>query len=114
LTFSILDPELFEDSVFGFHAQQALEKALKSWLNLRSVAYPKTHDLRLLMNLLDTQAQEDCEPFAELADLTDFAVQFRYDSPTPPQGLKRPELLLKVEALRNHVAGLVHNTRVSE
>ncbi len=30
-TRNMLDPALFEDSVFGFHAQQAVEKALKSW-----------------------------------------------------------------------------------
>ena len=32
---NMLDPERFEDSVFGFHAQQAAEKALKAWLSLR-------------------------------------------------------------------------------
>ena len=106
---NMLDPERFDDSVFGFHAQQAAEKALKGWLNLCGVAYPKTHDLRLLMNLLQTQAHEDCERFTELADLTDFAVQFRYDFPTLTSGLSRAEILSRVEALRNHVEHLVRN-----
>ncbi len=48
---NMLDPEVFDDSVFGFHAQQAVEKALRSWLSLRGIAYPKTHDLRVLMSL---------------------------------------------------------------
>jgi hypothetical protein len=26
------DPQLFAEEVFGFHAQQAVEKALKAWL----------------------------------------------------------------------------------
>lgn len=26
------DPDVFADEVFGFHAQQAAEKALKAWL----------------------------------------------------------------------------------
>lgn len=52
---NMLDPDLFEDSVFGFHAQQAVEKAPKAWLSLRGMAYPKTHDLRLLVGLLGTQ-----------------------------------------------------------
>ena len=105
---------MFDDSVFGFHAQQAAEKALKAWLNLHGVAYPKTHDLRLLMNLLRTQASEDCEPFVELADLTDFAVQFRYDFPTLATGLSRTEILSRVEELRNHVEQLVRNMPVAE
>jgi HEPN domain-containing protein len=27
------DARIFEDEIFGFHAQQAAEKALKSWLS---------------------------------------------------------------------------------
>ena len=42
---NMLDSEIFEDSVFGFHAQQASEKSLKAWLSLRGIVYPKTHDL---------------------------------------------------------------------
>ena len=30
-------------SIFGFHAQQAVEKALKAWLSLLDVAYPRVH-----------------------------------------------------------------------
>ncbi len=39
---NMLDEERFEDSIFGFHAQQTAEKALKAWLSLRGRAYPKT------------------------------------------------------------------------
>ncbi len=109
---NMLDPEQFGDTVFGFHAQQAAEKALKAWLNLCGVAYPKTHDLRFLMNLLQSQAHEDCDRFADLADLTDFAVQFRYDFPTLTTNLTRGEILASVEALQNHVEQLVRNTPV--
>ena len=28
------DPDVFADEIFGFHAQQAAEKALKAWLSL--------------------------------------------------------------------------------
>ena len=27
------DPAIFSDEIFGFHAQQAVEKALKAWLS---------------------------------------------------------------------------------
>ena len=39
------DRVVFADQIFGFHAQQPTEKALKAWLSLRSIEYPKTHDL---------------------------------------------------------------------
>ena len=66
------------------------------------------------MNLVQAQAQEDCDRFVELADLTDFAVQLRYNLPTLPSGLNRSEILSKVESLRDHVEDLVRNTPVSE
>jgi HEPN domain-containing protein len=106
---NMLDPELFEDSVFGFHAQQAVEKALKAWLTLGGVAYPKTHDLRLLMSRLESEAQQDCQRFEELVDLTDFAVQFRYDFPLVPEGLDRNRILSHVEAILEHVSVSVGN-----
>ena len=43
----MLDLEVFEDEIFGFHVQQAVERALKAWLASLGVEYPKTHDLRL-------------------------------------------------------------------
>lgn len=30
----MLDTQIFADEIFGFHAQQAAEKALKAWLSL--------------------------------------------------------------------------------
>ena len=32
---NMTDPEAFPIEAFGFHAQQAVEKALKAWLQLR-------------------------------------------------------------------------------
>ena len=43
------DAEAFDDEIFGFHAQQAVEKALKAWLTEVGVTYPLTHDLSLLL-----------------------------------------------------------------
>jgi len=103
---NMLEPLLFEDSVFGFHAQQAVEKALKSWLSLLGISYPKTHDLRLLMSLLESHGQDDCRMFEDLADLTDFAVQFRYDFVTLPRSLNRSELVSRVESFVDHVEAL--------
>ena len=76
---NMTDPERFDDSVFGFHAQQTVEKALKAWLSLMGVAYPKTHEIRLLFRLLEVAGVAVDESYHELADLTDFAVDYRYD-----------------------------------
>jgi hypothetical protein len=46
------DHEAFADEVFGFHAQQAVEKAVKARLDELGTAYPKTHDLDELFSLV--------------------------------------------------------------
>ena len=47
------DPEVFSDEIFGFHVQQAVEKALKAWLCALGVPFPRTHDLDELGALLE-------------------------------------------------------------
>jgi len=74
------DPDVFADEVYGFHAQQAVEKALKAWLSLVGLEYPRIHDLGELLELLLDQEQSIPSQFIALTDLTDFAVQFRYES----------------------------------
>ncbi|MEW6350273.1 MAG: HEPN domain-containing protein [Thermodesulfobacteriota bacterium] len=106
---NMMDAERFADSVFGFHAQQAVEKALKAWLSLRSVAYPKTHDLTALITLLETRTGADCGPFLRVKELTDFAVPFRYAFLTLPEPLNRPELVLLVGSVLEHVKRLIED-----
>ncbi|MFC1762678.1 HEPN domain-containing protein [Planctomycetota bacterium] len=64
----------------GFHLQQAVEKALKGWLTLLEVSFPRTHDLSLLLGLLE-DAGHDIDSYWELLELNPFAVQFRYEIP---------------------------------
>jgi HEPN domain-containing protein len=49
---NMTDPDLFEDEVFGLHAQQAVEKSLKAWIALLGGQYPFVHDLDALLNTL--------------------------------------------------------------
>ncbi len=72
------DAEVFADEIFGFHVQQAAEKALKSWLSALGFTYPKTHNLRLLLSLL-AEGGADVEPFWNLIEYNAFAVQIRYE-----------------------------------
>ena len=61
-----------------FLLQQACEKALKSWIHSRGGLAPFTHDLMAMMDWLEESGIE-VTPFAQIADLTFFAVQTRYD-----------------------------------
>ena len=74
----MLDNPLFADEIFGFHVQQAVEKAVKAWLCAYGIAYPPTHDLARLLTLLE-KAGADVEPFWPLVQFAIFAVQARYE-----------------------------------
>lgn len=70
---------LFADEIFGFHAQQAIEKALKAWLAARGVTFPLTHDLSRLFELLEENGA-DVSLFWPLLQYSVFAVQARYEA----------------------------------
>lgn len=72
------DPHTVDLEIFGFHAQQAAEKALKAWLCVIGVEYPRIHDLEALCIMLEERKQDIPSAFRRLDYLTDFAVEFRY------------------------------------
>ncbi|MCK4625764.1 MAG: HEPN domain-containing protein [Phycisphaerae bacterium] len=83
------DPEM-PDWGMGFHAQQAVEKAIKAVLANHSVEYPYTHDLLVLLKILrenKIQVPPDAE---QLPVLTPFGAPLRYDgaSDADEQGLE--------------------------
>jgi len=61
-----------------YHCQQAAEKAIKGYLLLHGKEFPKTHDLRLLVQLAVSVNPEfaKCEDAADV--LTPYATEFRY------------------------------------
>jgi HEPN domain-containing protein len=72
---AMLDPETFEDPVFGFQIQQTVEKLFKAWLSLKGVVYTKTHDLESLAEMLEeTGVQLPEEIQNALPDITIYAV----------------------------------------
>lgn len=75
----LLDDRDIEDDLIGFHAQQAAEKMLKAILAARQVDYPKTHNLRVLVELLFAEGIRLPEKLAEIDRLTQFGTTFRYD-----------------------------------
>ena len=104
---NMLDADAFDEEIFGFHAQQAIEKALKAWLASRDVMFPRTHDLSLLMNLL-AEAGEDIEPFFDLIEYNAFAIQFRYENlAEDEEPLKRAAVVQRVGDLVTKVERMV-------
>ena len=88
---------------FGFHVQQAAEKALKAWLALRGEKYPLTHSIETLLDHLDDRGAAT-GPFRNLIDYTPYAVEFRYagvDAGAEP--IDREGALALVQALLERV-----------
>lgn len=105
---NMLDLKAFSDSVFGFHAQQAVEKAAKAWLIARDVDVGRTHDLRLLLVKLGGAALIESTEWQDLADLNDFAVQYRYGAPPDDAPLSRLGLLGRVERFVHDAESAIH------
>jgi HEPN domain-containing protein len=100
------DPAVFREGAWGFWLQQAMEKALKAWYVQLGGDPPLTHDLRRLLLLLEAEGVTtvDLEP---LAQLTVYAVQFRYDADPTPLGLDREDFNRQVKELIARVQALV-------
>jgi HEPN domain-containing protein len=100
----MLDVRAFPEQIFGFHAQQAIEKGLKAWISVLRRPYPKSHDLSVLVGVLE-QAGADLADFPELEDYTAFAVQYRYESyDAADEPLDRPKVVRLTKDLLARVA----------
>jgi HEPN domain-containing protein len=79
------------DEIIGFHIQQAIEKSLKAVLLRRTIDYPHTHNLRLLIDLCRNNNIKIPSAFLEVDIFNRFAVQWRYDllPANPPAALNR-------------------------
>jgi HEPN domain-containing protein len=67
------------DWIIGFHAQQAVEKSIKSVLTRHEIEFPRTHNLAMLIELLRLHAITLPPDADDLARLTPFGVALRYD-----------------------------------
>lgn len=85
--------ERVSDSPVGFHAQQAVEKALKAAIASRGLDFPFTHDLGVLMQLCEDAGLELPADLTEADRLTPYAAALRY-------GLGNPEAVAAKRALR--------------
>lgn len=104
----MMDPNSAPDRIFGFHAQQAVEKALKAWLSVLGAEYPFTHSLTVLFGLIEDEVGPVPAQLRDLEALTPFAVQFRYVAYTDDEEeLDRPALAAQVGGLLEHVGRMI-------
>lgn len=85
--------ERVSDAPVGFHAQQAVEKALKAVIASRDEEFPFTHDIGLLMQLCQDTGFELPADLTEADRLTPYAAAIRY-------GLGDPGAVASQHALR--------------
>lgn len=96
------------DWIIGFHAQQAVEKAIKAVLANANVVFPRTHNIAMLLALLQQIGIQPPREGTRLERLTPFGVAARYDSGLDQSfALDRDATLAEIIALpacmeRNH------------
>lgn len=66
-----------------FHAQQTVEKSLKGLLVAKGISFPRTHNIRVLIDSLPNDMVLPAE-IEKTAGLTDYAVMSRYPSALEP------------------------------
>ena len=86
------------EAIVGFHAQQAIEKGLKSVLAAHGVAYRRTHDLVELRNLLIDLGMAIPSDVVESIVYSPYAVELRYED-IPEAGLDRIEAVRLVHSV---------------
>jgi HEPN domain-containing protein len=82
-----------------FHLQQCVEKYLKARLEEATIAFPKTHDLERLLDLVVAVEPLWASLRPAMATITDYAVEVRYPgrttSPAEAQTLLRATMRIR-------------------
>ncbi|MBI3350348.1 MAG: HEPN domain-containing protein [Burkholderiales bacterium] len=92
--------EAGSDEVYGFHAQQAVEKILKAVLSLKGVRLKKTHDLQSLHEMAGAAGLESPANKRLMGEMSAFATVYRYEEYELAEGLNRVEVRGEVRRLR--------------
>jgi HEPN domain-containing protein len=70
--------EGISDAPVGFHAQQAVEKALKATLASKQIAYPFSHDIALMIEICEERGLDLPDEIREAEILNPYAAALRY------------------------------------
>lgn len=99
----VVSSERISSEIFGFHAQQSSEKLLKALLSEFGVHFPRTHNLRLLMDLLSDAGHPLPAALADLDLLTAYGTLFRYEDIPSETKFDRSAALAMVRTLHAFV-----------
>ncbi len=102
----VLDDGGIPNAIVGFHAQQAVEKAVKAVLAARGISFPRTHALGFLIGLIEANGIPAPPELAGADVLEPWAVEFRYETASEP-ALDRAAALRLVEEIISWAAGEV-------
>ena len=91
-----------------YHCQQCAEKALKGFLVLQGQTFPRTHDVRLLVQLA-IAINPDFQRHQETSELlTPYATEFRYPSNVmQPTEEELKEAIERAEEIFNFITSLL-------
>lgn len=103
----VISSDRVGDDILGFHCQQAAEKLPKSLLVAAGITFPRTHNLRLLIDLLGDGGQPLPPDLADLDTLTPFGTLYRYEDIPSEQSLDRGKALDLVNALKSYTGQVV-------
>lgn len=103
----------FADEIFGFHAQQTVEKALKAWMCLLNISYPFSHQVAHLLTILHNSGEE-IDAFWPLDQYTAFAVQARYEAGSAELLGSREATIAEVRILLDQVENLIVKSQASK
>jgi HEPN domain-containing protein len=101
------EPEIYGDIAI-YHCQQSAEKAVKGFLILHNQEFPRTHDIRLLIQLA-IRINPSFEYYQETSEiLTPYATEFRYPSDVmQPNPEELEDALIKAEEVFDFVISLL-------
>jgi HEPN domain-containing protein len=103
---SVLRVKGIADPIVGFHAHQAVEKAIKAVLAAEETEFPLTHDLERLEQFAKKSGIELPKTLDGIKALTPFARDERYGAVTPI-GLDRDQALKWAAAAIAWARGIV-------
>ena len=92
-----------------FHAQQCIEKYIKAFLTVQGIEFAKTHNIRVLMELIPAESRPDLDRMWQ-DRLTDYATSARYPGwDEIPLGEARKAVAVARQA-RREIRGLLPKT----
>ena len=101
------DSEIYSDIAI-YHCHQSAEKVIKGFLILHNQSFPRTHDLRLLLQLA-ININSDFQHYQEASEiLTPYATEFRYPSDVmEPTAEELKEAIEQAREIFNFITSLL-------